>query len=436
MDASLAELEAEAFSAEHEDPPVPSAPFFPITGLPVFQTPHDALIQTSAPASEPVSGWYDMTEACFGVFDEPIHGAEVASNCEEAEVATSSTRPEPTTEVVVSHAAVADNLECAEVAPTALGSPQQANVLKGQEYERALTSALTRCAKKPKLCQPWESDLMSDIFSDQPSFEWAASPSASLVDIVSSDKPEMCTPGETIDTILLQHRPPVESCASLLRARPDQTFPQQDSSRKTRAMTMWMETVMPYWRHFQVTRSIVSGVSDTEPTAQQVLETLEATFGRKSASALYSRALAVHRYLHWCLTHGVQPFPMVERIVWSYVSELANLCRPSAASTFMRVVNFMRFTITPDGSPEIATSARISGKAVLALAGKRPVKRAPALTVKMVRALHLVLKDKRRHVYDRLCAGTFLIAVYGRCRWSDLRHSISQMTGNLASLKS
>ena len=197
-------------------------------------------------------------------------------------------------------------------------------VLKGQEYERALTGALTRCAKKPKLCQPWESDLMSDIFSDQPSFDWAATPSASLVDIVSSDKPEMCAPGETINAILLQHRAPIESCASLLRARPDQSFPQQDSSRKTR-VTMWMETVMPYWRHFQVTRSIVSGMSDTEPTVQQVLETLEATFGRKSASTLYSRALGVHRYLHWCLTHGVQPFPMVERIVWSYVSELATL---------------------------------------------------------------------------------------------------------------
>ena len=68
----------------------PPAPLFPIPGLPVFQTPNATLIHTSASAGESVPvGWYDRqesepTEACFGIFDEPIQSAEVASLGEEA----------------------------------------------------------------------------------------------------------------------------------------------------------------------------------------------------------------------------------------------------------------------------------------------------------------------------------------------------------------
>ena len=90
---------------------------------------NSTMLHTSAPAGESVpSGWRDReesepTEACFGVFDEPNQRAEVAAHCEEAEVATNSTRPDPTTEVVVSRAEVADNIEFAKVAPTAVGPP-------------------------------------------------------------------------------------------------------------------------------------------------------------------------------------------------------------------------------------------------------------------------------------------------------------------------
>ena len=64
MDETLAELEAEAFSAEHEDPLVPSTPFLAIAGLPVFLTPHATLTNTSEPAGESApSGWCEVEES-------------------------------------------------------------------------------------------------------------------------------------------------------------------------------------------------------------------------------------------------------------------------------------------------------------------------------------------------------------------------------------
>ena len=88
MDLCLAERQAEAFSAEYEDINLPPCTSFPHTA--VFQTPNATLIHTSASAGESVPvGWCDRqesepTEACFGIFDEPIQSAEVASLGEEA----------------------------------------------------------------------------------------------------------------------------------------------------------------------------------------------------------------------------------------------------------------------------------------------------------------------------------------------------------------
>ena len=112
---------------------------------------------------------------------------------------------------------------------------------------------------------------------------------------------------------------------------------------------------------------------------------------------------------------------MSELLCWRYVSQLAT-GKPTAASSFLRFCFFLHYTVGPDGSDEVINSARLSGQAALALNRQAPTKQAPPFSVSMVRTLHSILDDKSRLPFDRLAAGSFLCAIYGRCRWSDLRH--------------
>ena len=87
------------------------------------------------------------------------------------------------------------------------------------------------------------------------------------------------------------------------------------------------------------------------------------------------------------------------------------------------------------------------------LAGKRLLKQALVLTVSQVKGLHAALRNVELHIMDRAVVSYLLMALYGRCRNSDLLmiHSIetdfnesggflvlqtcNHKTGRLAALK-
>ncbi|CAE7210661.1 unnamed protein product [Symbiodinium sp. CCMP2456] len=205
------------------------------------------------------------------------------------------------------------------------------------------------------------------------------------------------------------------SCAQLVKARPDKSFIQLDDDKRTKALFIWAEFLSPILASCLVGRMILCHSSEGT-RAEKVIENLNAIFGRKAASTIYSRALAAIRYQHFCTS-----FPMSELLCWRYVNQLAT-GKPTAASSFLRLCVFLHYTLGPDGSEEVINSARLSGQAALALNRKAPTKQAPPFSVSMVRTLHAILKDNSRSPFDRLAAGSFLCAIYGRCRWSDLRH--------------
>ena len=306
-------------------------------------------------------------------------------------------------------------------APTAPAVPA-GSVLSSSEYAQALASAVDRCSKKPRLSLPWESESLAGIFSQDlqstllnaPAFERGVVPEHFATAAVAPSIP--AAPSATQHGTLRKH----SSCAQLVKARPDKSFVQSDDDKRSKALFMWAEFLSPVLEHCQFGRLILCDSSD-DSKASKILFNLNAVFGRKASSTIYSRALAAVRYQQFCASRQELPFPMNESLCWTFVNNLVQ-GKPTAASSFLRLVNFMHFTLGPDGSDEVRTSARLSGRAALALNNKAPTKQAPPFSVAMVRTLHGILGDATRPSFDRLAAGTFLCAIYGRCRWSDMRH--------------
>ena len=69
-------------------------------------------------------------------------------------------------------------------------------------------------------------------------------------------------------------------------------------------------------------------------------------------------------------------------------------------------------------------SRRIAGICQSRAIARPPKKQADSLTLNAIRILERAT-CQAAHVYDRLCFGTFLIALYSRARWNDLQHASS-----------
>ena len=65
-------------------------------------------------------------------------------------------------------------------------------------------------------------------------------------------------------------------------------------------------------------------------------------------------------------------------------------------------------------------SRRVGGIAEQMSAGVEWLRQAEALTLGEVRRLHSILEDRGAHSFDRALAARCLVALYGRCRNSDL----------------
>ena len=98
-----------------------------------------------------------------------------------------------------------------------------------------------------------------------------------------------------------------------------------------------------------------------------------------------------------------------------------------AASAPMGALQAIRFAIANCGclhDCNLLDSRRIAGIYQSRAIARPPKKQADSLTLNATRILERAT-CQAAHVYDRLCFGTFLIALYSRARWNDLQHASS-----------
>lgn len=276
------------------------------------------------------------------------------------------------------------------------------------------------------LLYPWETGTLACIFSDDnvvPALECpplihsaAEEPSASV------GGSQGLTSSNQLDV----------DCKFTLAVKnlPDLDYFQQKSQSLELACGRWMELLSLSWDASSVGVQLALDLQ-TDAHGNLALESLRACFGTKSPSTLLKRAGTFRQFVKWFKTTEHYDdgcgcaFPLMEKVVWDYFLWLRRERAMSSKgytspSTFLETVRFAKFTVGLKGADEILQSRRLLGFAAIEKGLKGPTRQAPGLELSHLQRLHSVLKSGDSLV-DRLGAAVFLICIYGRARWSDLR---------------
>ena len=103
----------------------------------------------------------------------------------------------------------------------------------------------------------------------------------------------------------------------------------------------------------------------------------------------------------------------------------------------LKALRFSHYVMGFDNALHCANSRRVVGQAQLQLSSKAPTRQARPRTVLEVKALHAIADGVSHSVVDRCMASNLLLALYGRCRVSDLNfvheilHDVSGGSGFL-----
>ena len=158
-------------------------------------------------------------------------------------------------------------------------------------------------------------------------------------------------------------------------------------------------------------------------TEEEAVKILTAIVGVKSPATVVKRANSLLSYLRWAarqLASEVNPFE--EQHIWAYFSWLKEVgAAATRASSCLSAIRFGVHVLGMETLGPCLSSRRLAGLSEILLAGKPLLKQATPLTVNQVILIHKALNDTGKHPYDRAFSAYCLIALYGRCRHSDLQ---------------
>eukprot|EP00435_Cladocopium_sp_Y103_P045867 s1982_g13.t1 len=197
------------------------------------------------------------------------------------------------------------------------------------------------------------------------------------------------------------------------------------------ACGQWLRILSVTWSASGVGPQLAAELQK-DSTGAGACEILRACFGVKSPSTLLKRAAAFKKFFTWfdknkvCQELNVFPLPLEEPVVWEYFLHLKQQREIDARgytipSAFLEAVRFAKFTLDLSGTEAILGSRRLLGFSALEKKAKGPTVQAPGLEPEHIQRLHEVLRSAGNSI-DKLGAGCFLVCLYGRARWSDMRY--------------
>ena len=149
---------------------------------------------------------------------------------------------------------------------------------------------------------------------------------------------------------------------------------------------------------------------------------VEDLLGHKAPATLRKRYRSILGYDGFLKSRGIE-FPGTEESFYVYLCQIREEGKPaSSRKSLLEVVTFVRFVLGIQDLKSLGESKRCHGTA--RQRDFRPRRQASPFTVDELIRLHLVL-EKDPEPWNRVMAGTTLLAVYGRTRWEDLEHSES-----------
>ncbi|CAE7373283.1 PRSS12, partial [Symbiodinium microadriaticum] len=151
---------------------------------------------------------------------------------------------------------------------------------------------------------------------------------------------------------------------------------------------------------------------------------LEDIFAGKSTSTLHTRAGPVARYMSFCKSQAVSPFPITESSAYHYMQVTGEKCAATYLRSFVGTLAFLKH-VTGAFLDDDVFSPRITGLAAKHYMTKRKLQQKPPLHAKHVFALEEIVCGKVANysAADKVAAGFFLFAIYARARHSDAQNS-------------
>ena len=271
------------------------------------------------------------------------------------------------------------------------------------------------------LTLPWETGIMATIFNDAPLVPAPEIPKvAHTLDHAESSRhlnePAMERVPKKQKTDGCGHKL-YERAISFKNTLSD---PEVDQTKWNRALEK-LYTVM-----VSGPNSTPTGVKFDDGDMDRNLQQIRVLCGARSPNTIAKRANSLLQFCMWHKGYFYRrhPIPFEQDCISDFVWEKhQDGMTYSYLISFVEAINFGTYVL---GLPVKDASQNLISKFVQGVLDQRALtrprrKQARPLTVAEVAFLEELLRDTGVDALDRYAAGVFLFAVFGRCRWSDLR---------------
>ena len=321
-------------------------------------------------------------------------GIVVSGRQEQSGSVASSPRGDSEASSELGYSPSCGSLDAAQQDDSRDAQPTTPQLCKGNLSE-AINHAFLQSCKLSSIKLPWETQFMTPVFGEATDSVLAAPSLAALPPqpVGSQDfQSQMASVGDVVR---------FDSCVYLLSHCADFDFHEKRAKLSVVAV-----------RKLVVVLERVAG--------DAAFDDIEACVGTRSPNTVIKRANALLDFLRWCdLAQPGVPVPFQETLVWQRVQELRKSKKaPSKANALLSAIRFMHHVLGHNMGA-ILESRRVLGLAAQCASEAPWVRQAKHLTVSQVREVHRLLEscsDK----FTRAACAYILIALYGRCRHSDL----------------
>ena len=290
-------------------------------------------------------------------------------------------------------------------------------VLPKNQFDRFLGHAFLSVAQPCDIKMPWEKGVFAQIFGEdlpQPQLT-VPCPQLTALDSEASDVvQDLFATAPELDVSAGSIFPHAISCFS------DKDYSCKLADLSRRACDKWLSILVMDLQASEVGRNLAT-LGDLDAHRDEVLEIISAVIGVRSCNTAVTRANSILKFLKFIL----QEFPSVgnpfqENLVWKYFHFLKCSGGATAASTTLSAFRYAKYIMGFYNLEGVLESRRLKGYSELLYSTKRKLQQAQTLSIQQVKILHAKLEEPEADSFDREAAGFMLLAIYGRCRASDL----------------
>ena len=292
------------------------------------------------------------------------------------------------------------------------------SVVSSISMSNLIEKAVAQNSAMASMVFPWERGIFKDLFRHDsfPSM-------ASTVPLENSIGKAGPIRAEDVQECVLE-KPHVLCEHVFMRAVAnvsDESVVERRNNQSEHAITKWLCVLQAYILASSTGRQIVhlgKNMLQSESARQIVRAVIEV----RSPTTAINRANCILRFYRWVAdVTGPSFHPLSEQLVWDYLNDLqSKQAAPSTGASLLSAFRYSKYVFGFSTLDNILSSNRIKGLTDIMFVNKRYLKQAKVLTVAQVCELHRLVKSEGLCDVDRAAVGHLLVALYGRCRHSDL----------------